>query len=69
MNHDTAPATDPIVTVRQLAEHLQTCEETIRRYARAGLLTPVLRVGQRYRFRRDEATREFHAHIMKGWTP
>ncbi len=52
------------LTVRQLAEALQCCAQTVRNWCRRGLLPPPLRMGRRKRLWDAEAVRTALARLQ-----
>jgi predicted DNA-binding transcriptional regulator AlpA len=56
--NETPPSLPRYLTVRQLAETLQCCPQTVRNWYRRGLLPPPLRMGRRKLLWDPEAVRD-----------
>ncbi len=63
------PPLPRFLTIRQLAEALQCCPQTIRNWCKCGLLPPPLRVGRRKRLWSLEAVRTALARLQEPAEP
>jgi hypothetical protein len=66
-NPDAVPPALPrFVNVRQLAEALQCCPQTVRNWCKRGLLPPPLAVGRRKRLWDAEVVRDALARLQEA---
>jgi predicted DNA-binding transcriptional regulator AlpA len=65
-NRNATPALPRYLTVRQLAEILQCCPQTVRNWYKRGLLPPPLRMGRRKLLWDLEAVRAALARLQRS---